>query len=149
MLDMDLAKLYEVETRVLKQAVRRNIERFPMDFMFELNENEIQNLTSHFVTTSWGGQRHKPFAFTEQGIAMLSSVLKSKKAIHMNISIMRAFVMMRQWAMNHQELSEKLTALEQQYGQKFKDIEQVLNYLIQKDQKSIQQAARKEIGFKK
>ena len=98
MLDMDLAKLYEVETRVLKQAVRRNIERFPMDFMFELNENEIQNLTSHFVTTSWGGQRHKPFAFTEQGIAMLSSVLKSKKAIHMNISIMRAFVMMRQWA---------------------------------------------------
>ena len=148
MLDM-VAKLYEVETRVLKQAVRRNIERFPMDFMFELNENEIQNLTSHFVTTSWGGQRHKPFAFTEQGIAMLSSVLKSKKAIHMNISIMRAFVMMRQWAMNHQELSEKLTALEQQYGQKFKDIEQVLNYLIQKDQKSIQQAARKEIGFKK
>ena len=82
MLDMDLAKLYEVETRVLKQAVRRNIERFPMDFMFELNENEIQNLTSHFVTTSWGGQRHKPFAFTEQGIAMLSSVLKSKKATY-------------------------------------------------------------------
>ena len=145
----ELAKLYEVETRVLKQAVRRNIERFPMDFLFELNENEIQNLRSHFVTSSWGGQRHKPFAFTEQGIAMLSSVLKSKKAIHMNISIMRAFVMMRQWAMNHQELSEKLTALEQQYGQKFKDIEQVLNYLIQKDQKSIQQAARKEIGFKK
>mgnify|MGYP000032051449 FL=1 len=148
-LDFELAKLYEVETRVLKQAVRRNIERFPMDFLFELNENEIQNLRSHFVTSSWGGQRHKPFAFTEQGIAMLSSVLKSKKAIHMNISIMRAFVMMRQWAMNHQELSEKLTALEQQYGQKFKDIEQVLNYLIQKDQKSIQQAARKEIGFKK
>ena len=149
MLDMDLAKLYEVETRVLKQAVRRNIERFPMDFMFELNENEIQNLTSHFVTTSWGGQRHKPFAFTEQGIAMLSSVLKSKKAIHMNISIMRAFVMMRQWAMNHQELSEKLTALEQQYGQKFKDIEQVLNYLIQKDQKTIQQAGREQVGYKK
>jgi hypothetical protein len=97
-LDFELAKLYEVETRVLKQAVRRNIERFPMDFLFELNENEIQNLRSHFVTSSWGGQRHKPFAFTEQGIAMLSSVLKSKKAIHMNISIMRAFVMMRQWA---------------------------------------------------
>ena len=146
---MDLAKIYEVETRVLKQAVRRNIERFPMDFMFELNENELQNLTSHFVTSRWGGQRHKPFAFTEQGIAMLSSVLKSKKAIHMNISIMRAFVMMRQCALNHQELSDKLTALEQQYGQKFKDIEQVLNYLIQKDQKSVQQATRKEIGFKK
>ena len=98
MLDMDLAKIYEVETRVLKQAVRRNIERFPHDFMFELTENELQNLTSHFVTSSWGGQRHKPFAFTEQGIAMLSSVLKSKKAIQINISIIRAFVMMRQWA---------------------------------------------------
>lgn len=122
-LDADLAKIYEVETRVLKQAVRRNIDRFPIDFMFELSENEIQNLTSHFVTSRWGGQRHKPFAFTEQGIAMLSSVLKNKKAIQMNIAIMRAFVIMRQWAMNHQELSEKLNALERQYGQKFKDIE--------------------------
>jgi hypothetical protein len=148
-LDFELAKLYEVETRVLKQAVRRNIERFPHDFMFELTENEIQNLTSQFVTSSWGGQRHKPFAFTEQGIAMLSSVLKSKKAIHMNISIKRAFVMMRQWALNHQELTEKLHALEQQFGQKFKDIEQVLNYLIQKDQKTIQQAGRKQVGYKK
>ncbi len=120
-----------------------------MDFMFELNENEIQNLTSHFVTSSWGGQRHKPFAFTEQGIAMLSSVLKSKKAIQINISIMRAFVIMRKWAMTHKELSEKLTTLEQQYGQKFKDIEQVLNYLINKDKLKSQQAARKEIGFKK
>ena len=149
MLDMDLAIIYEVETRVLKQAVRRNIDRFPDDFMFELTENEIQNLRSQFVTSSWGGQRHKPFAFTEQGIAMLSSVLKSKKAIHMNISIMRAFVLIRQWALNHQELSEKITALEQQYGQKFKDIEQVLNYLIQKDQKTIQQAGRKQVGYKK
>jgi hypothetical protein len=148
-LDFELAKMYQVETRALKQAVRRNIERFPTDFMFELTEEEMKNLTSHFVTSSWGGTRHQSYAFTEQGIAMLSSVLKSKKAIHMNISIMRAFVMMRQWAMNHKELSEKLTELEQQYGQKFKDIEQVLNYLIQKDQKSVQQAARKEIGFKK
>ena len=150
MLDMNLAKVYEVETRVLKQAVRRNIDRFPSDFMFQLTEIEMHHLVSQNVIPTlnhFGGA--KPFAFTEQGVAMLSSVLKSKKAIHMNISIMRAFVMMRQWAMNHQELSEKLTALEQQYGQKFKDIEQVLNYLIQKDQKSIQQAARKEIGFKK
>ena len=148
-LDFELAKMYEVETRVLKQAVRRNIDRFPEDFMFELTEEEMKNLTSQFVMSSWGGTRHGAFAFTEQGIAMLSSVLKSKKAIHMNISIMRAFVMMRQWALNHQELSEKLTALEQQYGQKFKDIEQVLNYLIQKDQISIQQAARKQVGYKK
>ena len=112
MLDMDLAKIYEVETRVLKQAVRRNIDRFPEDFMFELTENELQNLTSQFVTSSWGGQRHKPFAFTEQGIAMLSSVLKSKKAIQMNIAVMRAFVLMRQFALTYQELSEKLIELE-------------------------------------
>ena len=112
MLDMDLAIIYEVETRVLKQAVRRNIDRFPDDFMFELTLEELQNLTSQFVTSSWGGQRHKPFAFTEQGIAMLSSVLKSKKAIQMNIAIMRAFVMMRQFALSFQELSEKLLELE-------------------------------------
>ena len=99
MLDMDLAKIYEVETRVLKQAVRRNIDRFPSDFMFKLTEIEMQHLVSQHVIPTlnhFGGA--KPFAFTEQGIAMLSSVLKSKKAIHMNISIMRAFVMMRQWA---------------------------------------------------
>ena len=90
-LDFELAKMYQVETRALKQAVRRNIERFPTDFMFELTEEEMKNLTSHFVIPTinhFGGS--KPFAFTEQGIAMLSSVLKSKKAIHMNITIMRA-----------------------------------------------------------
>ena len=149
MLDMDLAIIYEVETRVLKQAVRRNIDRFPEDFMFELTENELQNLTSQFVTSSWGGQRHKPFAFTEQGIAMLSSVLKSKKAIQMNIAIMRAFVMMRQFALTYKELSEKLIELERQHNQKFDDIEQVLNYLIQKDNLKTQQATRKQVGYKK
>ena len=148
-LDYELAKLYEVETRALKQAVRRNIERFPIDFMFELTEEEMKNLTSQFVTSSWGGTRHQSFAFTEQGVAMLSSVLKSKKAIQINISIMRAFVMMRQWALTHQELSARLDALEQQYGQKFSDIEQVLNFLIQKDQKKAQQQQRNRIGFKK
>jgi len=150
MLDMDLAKVYEVETRVLKQAVRRNINRFPSDFMFQLTEIEMQQLVSQHVIPTlnhFGGA--KPFAFTEQGIAMLSSVLKSKKAIHMNISIMRAFVMMRQWALTHQELSKRLDALEQQYGQKFSDIEQVLNFLIQKDQKKTQQQQRDRIGFKK
>jgi len=148
-LDYELAKLYEVETRALKQAVRRNIERFPIDFMFELTEEEMKNLTSQFVTSSWGGTRHQSFAFTEQGVAMLSSVLKSKKAIQINISIMRAFVMMRQWALTHQELSARLDALEQKYGQKFSDIEQVLNFLIQKDQKKAQQQQRNRIGFKK
>jgi hypothetical protein len=148
-LDFELAKMYQVETRSLKQAVRRNIERFPTDFMFELTEDEMKNLTSQFVTSSWGGTRHQSFAFTEQGVAMLSSVLKSKKAIHINISIMRAFVMMRQWALTHQELSKRLDAIEQQYGQKFSDIEQVLNFLIQKDQKKTQQKQRNQIGFKK
>jgi hypothetical protein len=148
-LDFELAKMYQVETRALKQAIRRNIERFPTDFMFELTEEEMKNLTSQFVTSSWGGTRHQSFAFTEQGVAMLSSVLKSKIAIHVNISIMRAFVMMRQWALTHQELSKRLDALEQQYGQKFSDIEQVLNFLIQKDQKKTQQQQRDRIGFKK
>ena len=149
MLDMDLAKLYEVETRVLKQAVRRNIDRFPEDFMFELTEDEIHNLTSQFVISRWGGQRYKPFAFTEQGIAMLSSVLKSKTAIQINISIMRAFVMIRQFALTYQELNEKLIALEKKHNQKFTDIDQVLNYLIKKDQQLTQQTTRKQVGYKK
>ncbi len=122
-LDFELAKMYQVETKRLKESVRRNSRRFPVDFMFELTQEEWTNLRSQIATSSWGGKRYPPFAFTEQGIAMLSSVLNSEVAIDVNISIMRAFVMMRQWAMNHQELSEKLTALEQQYGQKFKDIE--------------------------
>ncbi len=148
-LDYELAKMYEVETRVLKQAVRRNLDRFPKDFMFELTEMEMKNLTSQFVMSSWGGTRHGIFAFTEQGIAMLSSVLKSKLAIQINISIMRAFVMIRQWAFTHQELSEKLTALEKQHQQKFKDIDQVLTYLLQKDQAKINPAPREKVGYKK
>jgi hypothetical protein len=148
-LDYELAKMYQVETRALKQAVRRNIERFPTDFMFELTEEEMKNLTSQFVTSSWGGTRHQSFAFTEQGVAMLSAVLNSTRAVNTSISIMRAFVMMRQWALTHQELSKRLDALEQQYGEKFKDIEQVLNFLIQKDQKKTQQQQRDRIGFKK
>lgn len=149
MLDMDLAKLYELETRVLKQAVRRNMERFPEDFMFELTEDETQNLTSHFVISRWAGQRYKPFAFTEQGIAMLSSVLKSKTAIQINISIMRAFVMIRQFALTYQELNEKLIELEKKHNQKFTDIDQVLNYLIKKDQKLTLQTTRMQGGYKK
>jgi ORF6N domain len=148
-LDFELAKLYGSETKRLKESVRRNSKRFPIDFMFELTHDEWTNLRSQNASSSWGGQRYLPFAFTEQGVAMLSSVLNTDRAIEVNISIMRAFVMMRQWALTHQELSARLDALEQQYGQKFKDIEQVLKYLIQKDQKSIQQGTRKEIGFKK
>ena len=148
-LDYELAKMYEVETRVLKQAVRRNIDRFPEDFMFELTEVEMKNLTSQFVMSSWGGTRHVVFAFTEQGIAMLSSVLKSKLAIQINISIMRAFVMMRQWSLTYHELAERLEELERKHGQRFDGIEQVLNYFIQKDKQSAQQNQRKQVGYKK
>ena len=148
-LDYELAKMYEVETRVLKQAVRRNIDRFPEDFMFELTEEEMKNLTSQFVMSSWGGTRHGTFAFTEQGVAMLSSVLKSKLAIQINISIMRAFVMMRKWSLTYHELAERLEELERKHGQRFDGIEQVLNYFIQKDKQSTQQNQRKQMGYKK
>ena len=148
-LDFELAKLYGSETKRLKESVRRNSKRFPIDFMFELTHDEWTNLRSQNASSSWGGQRYLPFAFTEQGVAMLSSVLNSGRAIEVNITIMRAFVMMRQWALTHQELSKRLDALEQQYGQKFSDIEQVLNFLIQKDQKQAQQKQRNQIGFKK
>ena len=148
-LDFELAKLYGSETKRLKESVRRNSKRFPIDFMFELTHDEWTNLRSQNASSSWGGQRYLPFAFTEQGVAMLSSVLNSERAIEVNITIMRAFVMMRQWALTHQELSARLDALEQQYGQKFSDIEQVLNFLIQKDQKKTQQQQRDRIGFKK
>lgn len=150
MLDMDLATIYEVETRVLKQAVRRNLDRFLDDFMFELTIEEMNNLVSQIVIPTlnhFGGA--KPFAFTEQGVAMLSSVLKSKKAIQMNIAIMRAFVLMRQFALTYQELSEQLKELENRYNHKFDDIEQVLKYLIQKDKKQSIQVERKQLGYKK
>ena len=149
-LDYELAKMYEVETRVLKQAVRRNIDRFPEDFMFELSLDEMKNLVSQNVIPSlkyFGGAQ--VYAFSEQGVAMLSSVLKSKLAIQINISIMRAFVMMRQWSFTHQELSEKLTALEKQHQQKFKDIDQVITYLLQKDQAKIKPVPREQVGYKK
>ena len=149
MLDMDLAKIYEVETKRLKEAVRRNIHRFPDDFMFELTEEEWFNLRSQFASSSWGGSRYPPFAFTEQGVAMLSGLLNSDLAIQMNIAIMRAFVMIRQWALTYQELSDKLSDLEKLHNQKFNDIDQVLKYLLQKEQTKTQQATREQVGYKK
>lgn len=141
--DFDLADLYEVETRVLKQAVRRNIDRFPDDFMFQINSEELQNLTSHSVMSSWGGSRHLPFAFTEQGVAMLSSVLKSKKALQVNITIMRAFVTLRQYYMDSKELKTRIENLENEMNIKFHDIHQALNFLLGPPQQE-----RKQIGFK-
>lgn len=150
MLDFDLAEMYQIETRVLKQAVRRNLERFPKDFMFELTEMEIVTMVSQNVIPSkqqLGGA--KPFAFTEQGVAMLSSVLRSKIAIEINISIIRAFVLMRQYALSHKELSEKLSHLENKYNKQFNDVADALNFLLQKDKIETEQKQRKPIGYKK
>jgi hypothetical protein len=108
MLDFDLAEMYEVETRGLNQAVKRNIKRFPTDFMFQLTKQEFTNLKSQFVTSSWGGTRKLPYAFTEQGIAMLSGLLNSDIAINTNIQIMRAFVAIRQYVLNYSELKHEL-----------------------------------------
>jgi hypothetical protein len=112
LLDSTLADLYGVQTKVLVQAVKRNRERFPSDFLFELNNHEVTNLRSQFVTSSWGGRRYSPFAFTEQGVAMLSSVLNSPQAIRVNIEIMRAFVQLREMISTNKELSRKLDELE-------------------------------------
>ncbi len=146
MFDFDLANLYQVETRVLKQAVRRNIERFPKDFMFELTKEEYDSLTSQNVILKGKGQHSKylPFVLTEQ----LSSVLKSKTAIEVNISIMRAFVLLREYALSHKDLTEKLNRLEEKNNKQFKDISEALNYLLQKDQKQLNQKQRKPIGYK-
>lgn len=149
---MDLAKIYEVETRALKQAVRRNLDRFPEDFMFQLTKEEWSILRSQIVTLEVGKGNHPkflPFAFTEQGVAMLSAVLKSQRAINASIAIMRAFVMIRQWALTYQELSDKLSDLEKLHNQKFNDIDQVLKYLLQKDHSNKQQANREHLGYRK
>lgn len=117
MLDSDLASLYEVETRVLNQAVKRNIERFPSHFMFQLSNEEYNNLISQNVISKWGGTRKLPYVFTEQGVAMLSSVLRSKKAIQVNIQIMDTFVQMRKWAIENKEISQRLADLENYFIQ--------------------------------
>lgn len=164
MLDFDLAELYEVETKRLKESVRRNIERFPDDFMFELTKSEYNSLRTQFASlnpedslrlqfaTSKTGRgqhaKYQPYAFTEQGVAMLSGILNSKKAIEINIAIMRAFVFLRNYALSHKDLSEKLKKMERKYNQKFSDIDAAITYLLQKDQQETEQRKRKRIGFK-
>ncbi len=116
MLDSDLAELYGVTTSALNQAVRRNIDRFPSDFMFQMTDSEFSNLKSQFVTSSWGGRRKLLLVFTEQGVSMLSSVLNSERAIQVNIAIMRAFVRIREMLSTHKELAFKLEELERKAG---------------------------------
>jgi hypothetical protein len=144
MLDRDLADLYGVETKHLKQAVKRNVERFPDDFMFQLTREELENWRSQFVTSKADkmGLRYPPMAFTEQGVAMLSSVLRSKRAVQVNIEIMRAFVRLRQMLEAHKDLRRKLAALEKKYDDQFKIVFEAIAELMAPPEKP-----RKKIGF--
>jgi hypothetical protein len=148
LLDFDLAELYNTETRILKQAVRRNSSRFPEDFMFELTEEEWISLRSQIVTLKTGRGQHSkylPFAFTEQGVAMLSSVLNNEKAIEINIAIMRSFVSLRKFALTYEELTKRVTEIEQQ----FPDIYKALNHLMDSKQQHQMQQERIKIGYTK
>ncbi|MFM7217385.1 MAG: ORF6N domain-containing protein [Bacteroidota bacterium] len=149
MMDFDLAELFGIPTKVFNQSVRRNSARFPEDFMFQLSSDEWENLRSQIVTSSWGGIRHKPHAFTEQGVAMLSSILNSDSAIKMNISIIRTFIHLRHVSMAHQDLQSRIASLEKKYDQRFESIEQALDFLIDQKAAEVLQENRKMIGFGK
>ena len=129
MLDRDLAELYGVETRVLVQAVKRNIERFPNDFMFQLSKEEFDNLKSQIVISSWGGTRKNPYAFTELGVSMLSSVLRSKRAIQVNIHIMRVYTKIREMLLTHKELLIKVQEIENKVADQDQNIVKIFEYL--------------------
>lgn len=146
MLDEDLALLYGVEVKVLNQSVKRNIERFPADFMFQLTAEETRILRSQIVTLrsgAWGKHRkYLPFAFTEQGVAMLSSVLRSPRAVHVNIEIMRAFVRLRRMLLVHADLARKLAALEKKYDARFRIVFEAIEELMNPSPEP-----KKKIGF--
>lgn len=148
MLDFDLAELYGVSTKVLKQAVKRNMKRFPEDFMFELTTNEFNILRSQIVTSRWGGIRYAPFAFTEQGVAMLSGILGSDRAIYVNIAIMRAFVQLRQFLESNKDLAIKLEELEkslEKHDERIELVFQAIRQLIEK--KTEEEKPRRPIGY--
>ena len=143
-LDSDLGRLYDVATKALVQAARRNKERFPQDFMFRLSRKEFRILRSQFVTSShWGGRRFAPYAFTEQGVAMLSSVLRSKRAVLVNIQIIRTFVRLRQLLNSHADLQKRLNELERKYDKQFKVVFDAIRALMQPPGKPA-----KRIGFR-
>ena len=151
MLDRDLAILYGIETKVLNQAVKRNMSRFPEDFMFQLTEIEFQNLKSQIVTSSWGGTRKLPYAFTEHGVLMLSSVLKSDKAIpiQVNIQIMRIFTKVRQMLLDTTELKIDILQIQKKLENHDKNIELVFSYLDELTEKKENEPPRPTIGYKK
>ena len=142
MLDSDLAELYGVETKVLNQAVKRNASRFPLDFMFQLTLDELANLKSQFVTSSWGGVRKLPYAFTEHGALMLANVLNSERAAQTSVQVVRVFVRLRQMLVSNAELARKLAALEQKYDAQFKVVFDAIRQLMSPPAKP-----KREIGF--
>ncbi len=146
MIDRDLAELYEVDSKALNQAVKRNISRFPPDFMFQISKEEADSLRSQFVTLEKGRGRYSkylPYVFTEQGVAMLSSVLKSDRAIQVNIQIIRTFTRLRELLITNKELREKIEEMEEKYDKKLKDIFTVLKNLLLQEEKP-----KKQIGFR-
>jgi hypothetical protein len=145
MLDEDLAKLYNVETKRLNEQVKRNIDRFPKDFMFQLTPKEFTNLKSQFATSSWGGKRKLPLAFTEHGILMLSGVLNSKTAIKVNVRIIRIFIKMREMMLTHKDILLKLEILEKDVTNNTKDIQLIFQYV--KQLLNPPSAPRRKIGF--
>ena len=149
MLDRSLAELYGVKTKVLKQAVKRNIGRFPKDFMFELTKLEFDNLRSQIVTSSWGGTRYSPMVFTEQGVAMLSSVLNSERAISVNIRIIRIFTKMREIFFDNQRIKLEIQEIKKNLIDQNKNIELVFEYLDQLIEKKKNKKPRIKIGYKK
>jgi hypothetical protein len=150
MLDYDLAELYQLETRVLNQAVKRNSKRFPKDFMFQLTDEEWSFMSSQFVMTSPSKRPKKalPYAFTEQGVAMLSGILNSEVAINVNIAIMRTFVLIRKLSLHHKEFDQKLLELEAKYDKQFGDVYEALNYLIKQEEIISNHTNRETIGYK-
>ena len=149
MLDRDLAKLYGVETKRLNEQVKRNLTRFPEDFMFQLNEIEFQNLKSQFATSSWGGIRKLPYAFTEHGVLMLSSVLNSEKAIQTNIQIMRIFTKTRQMLADNSDLRIDFEIMKKKIENQGKNIELVFQYVDELMEKKEIITEREKIGYKK
>ena len=143
-LDKDLAKLYEVDTRQLTRQVRRNIDRFPEDFMFQLTKEEVTNLMCQIGTSSWGGTRKLPYAFTEQGVAMLSGVLHSKRAIQVNIQIMRAFIQLKRMLLTNADLRHKIEKMEKKYDKQFAIVFQAIKQLLE----PLPVKEKKAIGFK-
>ncbi len=143
MFDRDLASLYGVTTGNLNKAVVRNLERFPDEFMFQLNPQEFKNLIFQFGTSSWGGTRKRPRVFTEYGILMLSSVLNSDRAVRVNIQIVKTFIKLREYILSHRDLQRKIELLEQKYDAQFKNIIQAINEI----EAPIKAKRNRQIGF--